>query len=113
MMRDMFVKSKDTGRETGHIEKAPDMQSYAEEVRYSSDESSSDSESELDSDDEPLSHVMSHRLPVAPPRKRQRREIPYRTKRIAKRERRQQEFRDALKDLLRGWSKWFASPSNC
>ena len=93
------MKSKDTGRQTGHIEKAPDMQSYAEEVRYSSDESSSDSESELDSDDEPLSHVTSRCLPVAPPRKRQRREIPYRTERIAKRERRQQEFRDALKDL--------------
>ena len=75
------------------------MQSCAEEVRYSSDESSSDSEFESDSNDELLSHVTSHHLPVAPPRKCQRKEIPYWTERVVKREKRQKEFKEALTDL--------------
>ena len=104
----MFVKGKNTRPETGHIAPEPEsqlqivnVQSWAEAVRNSSDESS-EFESELDGDsDEPVSHMLvaSNRLPVAPPRKRQRREIPYRTERIAKREKRRREVEDALKDL--------------
>jgi hypothetical protein len=63
----MYLKSKDTARETVS-EKALEVQSCAEEVRYSSKESSSSSESESDSDvNELSSHIASHRLPVALP----------------------------------------------
>jgi hypothetical protein len=81
--------------------------SYAENVRYSSDESSSgsdSSESESDSDiqEEPselTSTLTSQRQAAVPARKRQRREVPYRIERLEKRKKRQAEVKDALKDL--------------
>jgi hypothetical protein len=104
----MFGKVKEReSSQPEHVENGPiapsnkpRVVSYAEIVRYSSDESSSDSESKTDSDiDETPSNHMSQCLAAALPRKRQRREVPYRTKRIEKRKRHQAEFMDALKDL--------------
>jgi hypothetical protein len=106
-MRNIFVKGKNTRPETSHIAPEPsrlqivNVQTWAEAVRNSSDESG-EFETESDGDsDEPVSHMLvaSNRLPIAPPRKRQRREILYRTERIAKREKREREVEDALKDL--------------
>ena len=75
------------------------MQSWAEAVRNSSDESSSSSKFKLDDSDKPMSHVASHHLSVLPPQKHQCWEILNQTERIAKRVKRQRKIADALKDL--------------
>jgi len=127
MMQNMFVKSKNTEPETGHIAPEPEsqlqiMQSWAEAVRNSSDESSFSSKFKSDDSDKPMSHVASNCLPVAPPWKCQCQEIPDQTERIAKRAKRQgnwgctgrfMEVNEVQKYLLHGWARRLASPSNC
>jgi hypothetical protein len=82
--------------------KPPRGPSHAENVRYSSDESSSESDSESKSDsnvDDESSKLMPQHQSVAPPRKRQQREVPYRIERLERKKKCQAGFEDALKDL--------------
>jgi len=104
MMQNMFAAKDIQSTPSNTIQPSRAFRlSHAEDVRYSSDESS---ESELESEvDERVARPTPQRHSKSesgtPVQKRQRRETPYRVERLERKEKHRAELKDALKELTK------------